>query len=162
MAITEAEIWQALEVVKDPEIPTISMVDMGIITKIDIYADGKVSVEMTPTFVGCPAIKMMEQLVHDRLIEIGIINVTVKTTLDKPWDSNKISERGLLCLKKHGLAPPPKHHGEITDELLENIACPFCGSKNVEMKSPFGPTLCRSLHYCNNCLQAFEQFKPIV
>ncbi len=162
MAITEAEIWQALEVVKDPEIPTISMVDMGIITKIDIDADGKVSVEMTPTFVGCPAIKMMEQLVHDRLIEIGIINVTVKTTLDKPWDSNKISERGLLCLKKHGLAPPPKHHGEITDELLENIACPFCGSKNVEMKSPFGPTLCRSLHYCNNCLQAFEQFKPIV
>ena len=138
------------------------MVDMGIITKIDIDVDGKVSVEMTPTFVGCPAIKMMEQLVHDRLIEIGIINVTVKTTLDKPWDSNKISERGLLCLKKHGLAPPPKHHGEITDELLENIACPFCGSKNVEMKSPFGPTLCRSLHYCNNCLQAFEQFKPIV
>lgn len=162
MTITEAEIWQALEVVKDPEIPTISMVDMGIITKIDIDVDGKVSVEMTPTFVGCPAIKMMEQLVHDRLIEIGIINVTVKTTLDKPWDSNKISERGLLCLKKHGLAPPPKHHGEITDELLENIACPFCGSKNVEMKSPFGPTLCRSLHYCNNCLQAFEQFKPIV
>ena len=162
MTITEAEIWQALEVVKDPEIPTISMVDMGIITKVKIDADGKVLVEMTPTFVGCPAIKMMEQLVHDRLIEIGIINVTVKTTLDKPWDSNKISERGLLCLKKHGLAPPPKHHGEITDELLENIACPFCGSKNVEMKSPFGPTLCRSLHYCNNCLQAFEQFKPIV
>jgi ring-1,2-phenylacetyl-CoA epoxidase subunit PaaD len=162
VTITEAEIWQALEVVKDPEIPTISMVDMGIITKIDIDVDGKVSVEMTPTFVGCPAIKMMEQLVHDRLIEIGIINITVKTTLDKPWDSNKISERGLLCLKKHGLAPPPKHHGEITDELLENIACPFCGSKNVEMKSPFGPTLCRSLHYCNNCLQAFEQFKPIV
>lgn len=162
MTITEAEIWQALEVVKDPEIPTISMVDMGIITKVEIDADGKVLVEMTPTFVGCPAIKMMEQLVHDKLIEIGIINVTVKTTLDKPWDSNKISERGLLCLKKHGLAPPPKHHGEITDELLENIACPFCGSKNVEMKSPFGPTLCRSLHYCNNCLQAFEQFKPIV
>jgi ring-1,2-phenylacetyl-CoA epoxidase subunit PaaD len=162
VTITEAEIWQALEVVKDPEIPTISMVDMGIITKVKIDADGKVLVEMTPTFVGCPAIKMMEQLVHDRLIEIGIINVTVKTTLDKPWDSNKISERGLLCLKKHGLAPPPKHHGEITDELLENIACPFCGSKNVEMKSPFGPTLCRSLHYCNNCLQAFEQFKPIV
>jgi ring-1,2-phenylacetyl-CoA epoxidase subunit PaaD len=160
--VTEAEIWQALEVVKDPEIPTISMVDMGIITKVEVDIEGNVFVEMTPTFVGCPAIKMMEQMVYDRLIEVGIKNVTVKTTLDKPWDSNKISERGLLCLKKHGLAPPPKHHGEITDELLENISCPFCGSKNVEMKSPFGPTLCRSLHYCNNCLQAFEQFKPIV
>jgi len=162
VAITESEIWQALEVVKDPEIPTISMTDMGIITKVEVRGESSVYVEMTPTFVGCPAIKMMEQLVHDRLIEVGIKEVIVKTTLDKPWDSNKISERGLLCLKKHGLAPPPKHQGEITDELLENITCPFCGSKNVEMKSPFGPTLCRSLHYCNNCLQAFEQFKPIV
>ena len=162
MTFTEKQIWQALEVVKDPEIPTISMVDMGIITKVEVDAEGKVFVEMTPTFVGCPAIKMMEQMVYDRLVEIGIKTVSVKTTLDTPWDSNKISERGLMCLKKHGLAPPPKHNGEITDELLENIICPFCGSKNVEMKSPFGPTLCRSLHYCNNCLQAFEQFKPIV
>jgi len=162
VTFTEQQIWQALEAVKDPEIPTISMVDMGIITKVEIDTNGKVFVEMTPTFVGCPAIKMMEQMVYDRLVEIGIKNVSVKTTLDTPWDSNKISERGLLCLKKHGLAPPPKHNGEITDELLENIICPFCGSKNVEMKSPFGPTLCRSLHYCNNCLQAFEQFKPIV
>ncbi|MFI5221084.1 MAG: 1,2-phenylacetyl-CoA epoxidase subunit PaaD [Bacteroidia bacterium] len=159
--ISESEIWKALEEVKDPEIPTLSMVDMGIITKIEIAGEN-VFVEMTPTFVGCPAIKMMEQMVHDRLSEMGIKNISVKTTLDKPWDSNKITDRGLLCLKKHGLAPPPKHHGEITDELLENIVCPFCGSRNVEMKSPFGPTLCRSLHYCNNCLQAFEQFKPIV
>ena len=159
--ITQKEIWIALEAVKDPEIPTISMVDMGIITKIEIIDDA-VLVEMTPTFVGCPAIKMMEQMVHDRLIEVGIKNVSVTTNLEKPWNSNKITDRGLLCLKKHGLAPPPKHQGEITDELLENITCPFCGSKNVEMKSPFGPTLCRSLHYCNNCLQAFEQFKPVV
>jgi len=159
---TEKDIWNALEVVKDPEIPTLSMVDMGIITKVEIRENDTVFVEMTPTFTGCPALKMMEQMVKERLIEIGISNPIVQTTFDKPWDSNKITERGLLCLKKHGLAPPPKHQGEITDELLEEINCPFCGSKNVEMKSPFGPTLCRSLHYCNNCLQAFEQFKPVV
>jgi ring-1,2-phenylacetyl-CoA epoxidase subunit PaaD len=160
--LSEAQIWQALEVVKDPEIPTLSMVDMGIITKVEIRGDSDVFVEMTPTFSGCPAIKMMEGMVAERLKEIGIEKVEVVTTFDKPWDSNKLTERGLMCLKKHGLAPPPKHNGEITQELLEHVACPFCGSKNTETKSPFGPTLCRSLHYCNNCLQAFEQFKPVV
>ena len=160
--LSEAQIWQALEVVKDPEIPTLSMVDMGIITKVEIRGESDVFVEMTPTFSGCPAIKMMEGMVAERLNEIGIEKVEVVTTFDKPWDSNKLNERGLMCLKKHGLAPPPKHNGEITQELLEHVACPFCGSKNTETKSPFGPTLCRSLHYCNNCLQAFEQFKPVV
>jgi len=159
---TEKQIWDALEVVKDPEIPTLSMVDMGIITKIEIRGESSVFVEMTPTFTGCPAIKMMEGMVADRLKEIGIEKVEVLTTFDKPWDSNKLSARGLLCLKKHGLAPPIKHEGEVTMELLEHTECPFCSSKNTEMKSPFGPTLCRSLHYCNNCLQAFEGFKPVV
>ena len=160
--LSEAQIWQALEVVKDPEIPTLSMVDMGIITKVEVRGESDVFVEMTPTFSGCPAIKMMEGMVAERLKEIGIEKVEVVTTFDKPWGSNKLTERGLMCLKKHGLAPPPKHNGEITQELLEHVACPFCGSKNTETKSPFGPTLCRSLHYCNNCLQAFEQFKPVV
>ncbi len=160
--ITEKEIWSALEIVKDPEIPTLSMVDMGIITKVEVRGESNVYVEMTPTFTGCPAIKMMENMVADRLKEIGIETIQVTTTFDKPWNSNKLTERGLMCLKKHGLAPPPKHEGEITMELLEHSVCPHCGSKNTDMKTPFGPTLCRSMHYCNNCLQAFEQFKPVV
>jgi ring-1,2-phenylacetyl-CoA epoxidase subunit PaaD len=160
--ITEKEIWTALEVVKDPEIPTLSMVDMGIITKVEIRGESNVYVEMTPTFTGCPAIKMMENMVAERLKEIGIETIEVKTTFDTPWNSNKLTERGLLCLKKHGLAPPPKHEGEITMELLEHCICPHCGSINTEMKTPFGPTLCRSMHYCHDCLQAFEQFKPVV
>ena len=160
--ITEQEIWKGLEVVKDPEIPTLSMVDMGIITKVEVRGESKVFVEMTPTFTGCPAIKMMEGMVADRLKEMGINEVEVVTTFDKPWDSNKLTERGLMCLKKHGLAPPVKHSGEVTMELLEHTECPFCGSKNTEMKSPFGPTLCRSMHYCKDCLQAFEGFKPVV
>ena len=162
MTLTPDLIYQWLDDVKDPEIPTLSMVDMGIITKVEVRGESDVYVEMTPTFTGCPAIKMMEGMVLDRLKEMGIEKAEVVTNFDHPWNSNKLTERGLLCLKKHGLAPPPKHDGEITDALLEDITCPFCGSKNVEMKSPFGPTLCRSLHYCNNCLQAFEQFKPVV
>jgi len=160
--LSETEIWSILEEVKDPEIPTLSMVDMGIITKVEVNENGGVYVEMTPTFTGCPAIKMMEQMVADRIREAGISDVKVNTTFDVAWNSNKITERGLLCLKKHGLAPPPKHSGEITDALLEHVPCPFCNSTNTEIKTPFGPTLCRSLHYCNDCLQAFEQFKPVV
>lgn len=159
---TEKEIWTALEVVKDPEIPTLSMVDMGIITKVEIRGESNVYVEMTPTFTGCPALKMMENMVAERLKEIGIETIEVKTTFDTPWNSNKLTERGLLCLKKHGLAPPPKHEGEITMELLTHCICPHCSSINTEMKTPFGPTLCRSMHYCHDCLQAFEQFKPVV
>jgi ring-1,2-phenylacetyl-CoA epoxidase subunit PaaD len=159
---SQEEIWKALESVKDPEIPTLSMTDMGIITKVEVREDNSVYVEMTPTFTGCPAIKMMEGMVYDRLKEAGVEKAEVKTTFDTPWNSNKLTPRGLMCLKKHGLAPPPKHEGEITEDLIAHAACPFCGSRNTEMKSPFGPTLCRSLHYCNNCLQAFEQFKPVV
>lgn len=160
--LNEKQIWDALEAVKDPEIPTLSMVDMGIITRVEVRDGQNVYVEMTPTFTGCPAIKMMENMVAERLKEIGIANVEVVTTFDKPWNSNKLTERGLMCLKKHGLAPPEKHDGEITSTLLEHVTCPFCGSKNTEFKSPFGPTLCRSMHYCNDCLQAFEAFKPVV
>lgn len=160
--VTEADIWKALEVVKDPEIPTLSMVDMGIITKVEVRGADSVYVEMTPTFTGCPAIKMMETMVSDRLKEVGIAKVEVVTSFDQPWNSNKLTARGLMCLKKHGLAPPVKHEGEITDELLAHTECPFCGSHNTEMQTPFGPTLCRSMHYCNDCLQAFEAFKPVV
>ena len=117
--ISEKEIWQALEVVKDPEIPTLSMVDMGIITKVEIRGESNVFVEMTPTFTGCPAIKMMESMVSDRLKEIGIVTIEVKTTFDTPWNSNKLTERGLLCLKKHGLAPPPKHNGATKKQTKE-------------------------------------------
>ncbi len=109
--LSETQIWQALEVVKDPEIPTLSMVDMGIITKVEVRGESDVFVEMTPTFSGCPAIKMMEGMVAERLKEIGIKKVEVVTTFDKPWNSNKLTERGLMCLKKHGLAPPVKHEG---------------------------------------------------
>jgi ring-1,2-phenylacetyl-CoA epoxidase subunit PaaD len=160
--VDKAAVWEILGDVKDPEIPTLSMVDMGIITRVEVREDHRVLVEMTPTFTGCPAIKMMEQMVYDRLKEAGIAEVEVTTNFNQPWNSNKLTERGLLCLRKHGLAPPPKHTGEINDELMQHVECPFCGSRDTEMRSPFGPTLCRSLHYCNSCLQAFEQFKAVV
>ncbi len=160
--MTEAEIYTALQSVFDPEIPTISVVDMGIITSVEIRSDDDVHVTMTPTFVGCPAIDYMRRDVESAVKGLGIANVTVDVTFDSPWTTNRISEKGKAALLKHGLAPP-EHFETLTLSLdvLNNVACPLCGSRNTELKSPFGPTLCRSLHYCNACLQAFEGFKPL-
>ncbi|MCB0733931.1 MAG: phenylacetate-CoA oxygenase subunit PaaJ [Bacteroidetes bacterium] len=147
--------------VKDPEIPTISVVDLGIVTGVDVQ-DTSVHVTLTPTFAGCPALRIMEQLVHDRLIQDDAIDtVEVKTSFDTQWTTDLITEAGREALLKHGLAPPVRHDGYLELDVLSDTPCPYCGSRNTTLKSPFGPTLCRSLHYCNNCLQAFEGFKPV-
>ncbi len=160
--ISKEEILLALEEVKDPEIPTISLVDLGIVTKVEVDANNNVFVVLTPTFSGCPALKIMEQLVADRIKLLPFVNnVSVETNFDVAWNTNRISEKGLVALKKHGLAPPPRHQGYIELEVLSDTPCPYCNSFNTTLESPFGPTLCRSLHYCNNCKQAFEGFKPL-
>lgn len=159
--ITRQEIFKALEDVKDPEIPTISVVDLGIVADVKVNEDGSVSVTMTPTFAGCPALKMLEGMVKEKIESLGVKDVDVVTTFDIPWNTNMITAKGREMLKKHGLAPPPEHTGVVQIDILTHIPCPYCGSRNTVLKSPFGPTLCRSLHYCNNCRQAFEQFKPV-
>jgi ring-1,2-phenylacetyl-CoA epoxidase subunit PaaD len=160
--ISKEEIIEVLHEVKDPEIPTISVVDLGIVSNIEVSPAGDVKITLTPTFAGCPALKLMEKMVAERVRHVeGVGTVEVETTFDNPWNTDKISEQGLLALKKHGLAPPPRHSSTSQLDVLERMACPWCGSTNTSMKTPFGPTLCRSMHYCDNCLQAFESFKPV-
>lgn len=156
-----AEIYEALETVMDPEIPTISLVDMGIVTGVEFNSHNQPHVKLTPTFSGCPALKMMETLVRDKLVEIGYETPEVSTSFEVQWNTNMITEKGLAALKKHGLAPPPKHEGYIELDVLSDVECPLCGSRNTTMQTPFGPTLCRSMHYCRNCRNAFEAFKPV-
>lgn len=161
MTLTEDYIREELKNVKDPEIPTISIVDLGIVTGIDIRGNN-VHVTLTPTFAGCPALKIMENMVLDHLKPILTEGeVTVETSFETTWTTNRISEEGLKAIKNHGLAPPKRNCGDISMELLESTKCPYCDSEDTSMNSPFGPTLCRSLHYCNNCKQAFEGFKPV-
>lgn len=159
--ISKEEIYEALQDVKDPEIPTISIVDLGIVTGVEVTDDNFVRVRLTPTFSGCPALKIMESLVKERIEKLDVSGVEVKTTFDVQWNTDMITEKGREALKKHGLAPPAHHNGFVQIEIIERAACPHCGSRNTEMKTPFGPTLCRSMHYCKNCLNAFEQFKPV-
>ncbi len=159
--MTKELVLTWLEDVKDPEIPVLSLIDLGVITEVDV-SNGQVRVEMTPTFVGCPAMDYMRNEVVAVLKAHGIDNPEVNVTLKKSWSSDHISEKGKAALKKFGLAPPPGLQGVIQDiEILEHAVCPRCNSTNTVMRSPFGPTLCRSLHFCNDCKEAFEQFKPL-
>ena len=146
----------------DPEIPTISLVDLGIVTSVNLNDGNEVEITLIPTFSGCPALKVMEEMVAEKVKALGAAQVSVTTNFDIPWTTNRISEKGRKGLLKHGLAPPPDDYDGIIElSVLSNIVCPYCQSKNTRLTTPFGPTLCRSMHYCDNCLQAFEQFKPV-
>ena len=154
------EIYAWLEEVKDPEIPVLSLVDLGVITDIVVDKE-KVIVEMTPTFVGCPAMEYMKSEVESELRKRGIQNVEVNISFKKPWSSDLISEKGKQSLKQFGLAPPPSSKIFTDLEILETAICPRCNGTDTELKNPFGPTLCRAIYYCNACKEAFEQFKPV-
>jgi len=159
MTLSKEDILKALEQVSDPEIPSVSIVDLGIITGVECQ-DDRIAVTMTPTFVGCPAIDVMKQGVADVLSNLTS-SYTIDVNYDIPWDSNRISDKGRQALKAFGLAPPPTYDLVLDLEILNKVSCPYCNSANTEMQTPFGPTLCRSIHYCHSCLQAFEQFKPV-
>lgn len=158
--ITIDEIYQWLDEVKDPEIPVLSVVDLGVITKVEIKDDG-VMVELTPTFAGCPAMDFMKNEVMEKLKSKGINNPEVQISFRVPWSSELITEKGKAALKQFGLAPPPSNEIFKDLEVLNAAQCPRCNGTNTILKSPFGPTLCRSIYYCNNCREAFEQFKPL-
>jgi ring-1,2-phenylacetyl-CoA epoxidase subunit PaaD len=149
-----------LQEVKDPEIPVLSILDMGIIRQIDVEAN-EVTVTITPTFVGCPALDTIKSEIIQTIQNHGITSVTVKVSFKHTWSSNDITERGRLALKKFGLAPPPDKNLLEDIDILEYASCPRCEGKNTELRSFFGATLCRSIHYCFDCKESFEQFKPI-
>jgi ring-1,2-phenylacetyl-CoA epoxidase subunit PaaD len=151
MTPTAASVREALADVADPEIPGISIVDLGMVGRADVDAGG-IHVSLLPTFVGCPAIEMIQGAVRERLARFGR-PVDVEVSFATPWTSDRISPAGRQKLKDSGFAPP-------TDDLAA-VACPYCESPNVAMSSAFGPTLCRALFYCRACRQPFEAFKPV-
>jgi ring-1,2-phenylacetyl-CoA epoxidase subunit PaaD len=148
---TPAAVREALAGVADPEIPAISIVDLGMVGRADVDAAG-IHVSLLPTFVGCPAIEMIQGAVRERLAAFGC-PVDVEISFATPWTSERISPAGRARLKESGFAPP-------TDDLSA-VECPYCDSPNVAMNSAFGPTLCRALFYCRACRQPFEAFKPV-
>jgi len=146
----ESAVWAALHDVHDPEIPTISVVDLGVVGSVET-APGAVRVELLPTFIGCPALEVMRAGVEDRLREFAD-DVAVDISFSPVWTTDRISETGRRQLRLAGFAPP-------SDDVFAE--CPFCGSRNTSLDNAFGPTLCRAIYHCNDCRQPFEQFKPI-
>jgi ring-1,2-phenylacetyl-CoA epoxidase subunit PaaD len=156
-------VWAALESVMDPEIPAVSVVDMGMIEQVDVV-DGRAVVVVLPTFSGCPAISVIKRDVADAVGAVeGVDQVQVKTTYSPPWTTDRITPEGRAKLKEFGLAPPTGTGPVLVTEIgLPSVArCPFCGSTNTHNENPFGPTPCRALYYCNDCKNPFEQFKPV-
>ena|SRR6218665_1138823 len=157
---TEAEIRVLLEGVKDPEIPVLSVLDMGMITAV-FSDEEKAVVRFTPTFIGCPAIKVIQQNIELHLKENGIENVVVEVDYETTWTSERMTEIGREKLKNFGIAPPSHFSGELSEAYLNKVKCPHCGSADTTLNSPFGSTLCRAIRFCFSCKQGFEQFKPI-
>ena len=160
---TDERVWAALAEVADPEIPAVSVVDMGMIRDVTIEG-GVARVVVLPTFTGCPAIAIIERDVAaaTRAVD-GVEDVVVETSFDPPWTDSRITEEGRRKLTEFGLAPPTgKGPVLITEIGLPVVAtCPFCGSRDTRNENPFGPTPCRALYYCEACRNPFEQFKPV-
>lgn len=163
----DSVIWAALDEIPDPEIPAISVVELGVIRgfAFERQTGGKerLSVELLPTFVGCPAIEVMRQQVTERLTDLGVTDeVRVELSFAEPWTSDRITPEGREKLRASGFAPPvPIGLGSMLPMLDVPATCPYCGSRNTTLDNPFGPTLCRAIYHCDNCHQPFEQFKAV-
>jgi ring-1,2-phenylacetyl-CoA epoxidase subunit PaaD len=149
-APSAGDVLAALAEVADPEIPVISIVDLGIVDRVEV-ADGHIAVDLLPTFVGCPALEMIEAAVMERLSAFGV-PLDVAFTMRVPWTSDRITDAGRDRLRAAGLAPPAD---------LAGVRCPWCDATRVVMDSAFGPTQCRSLFYCRDCRQPFEALKLV-
>jgi ring-1,2-phenylacetyl-CoA epoxidase subunit PaaD len=166
-------IWAALDEIADPEIPTISVVELGVIRgfAFEPRPEGgeRLTVELLPTFIGCPAIEMMREQVGERLRWLDVADdIAVDISFAEPWTSDRISPAGREKLRASGFAPPAPialaapsvDPGDLLT-MLEIAVCPYCGSRQTTLDNPFGPTLCRAIYHCDACHQPFEQFKTV-
>ena len=157
----ETAVWAALQDVHDPEIPTISVVDLGVVRSVETGA-GSVRVELLPTFVGCPALEVMRADVERRLRDFAD-DVRVDISFAEPWTSDRITPEGRRRLRASGFAPP-RALGTDDDRMLPVLSvaeCPYCSSHKTTLENAFGPTACRAIYHCAECRQPFEQFKAV-
>jgi ring-1,2-phenylacetyl-CoA epoxidase subunit PaaD len=161
--LSRDEAYAVLATVPDPEVPAISVVDLGIIRDVVIESDG-VRVTVTPTYSGCPAMREIEDDIRTALLAAGAASVKVDTVYAPAWTTDWISAEAREKLRAYGIAPPgPAEHGGLITltRRAANVACPFCGSTNTRLQSEFGSTACKAIHVCNACRQPFDEFKAI-
>jgi ring-1,2-phenylacetyl-CoA epoxidase subunit PaaD len=155
-------VWDALAEIPDPEIPVISLVDLGVVRSVDVEGT-HVRVEFTPTFLGCPALEVMRDAMSERIAALGA-EPDVAVITDDSWSTDRITPAGREKLRESGFAPPtPRQPGgpQLVQLQSNGFRCPYCGSRDTALENIFGPTPCRSVRYCRSCRQPFEQFKTI-
>jgi ring-1,2-phenylacetyl-CoA epoxidase subunit PaaD len=163
--LTREAVWEALAEVPDPEIPVVSVVDLGLVHTVELDGE-RLRVELLPTFVGCPAVELIRRSVADRLAGMAP-RVEVEMTFAVPWTSDRITPDGRRKLRQSGFAPPgPAGAGDArplfaTIPMRPTATCPWCGSADTTLENLFGPTLCRTMFWCSRCRQPFEQFKAV-
>jgi len=162
-ALTPERVWERLAEIPDPEIPVISLVDLGVVRDVAVEGE-RVRVDFTPTFLGCPALELMQTLMADAVRELGgEPDVVVRT--DDPWTTDLITPEGRAKLREAGFAPPGPRPAvgqvQLVDIQRGPFRCPYCDSTDTRLDNIFGPTPCRSLRYCESCRQPFEQFKTV-
>jgi ring-1,2-phenylacetyl-CoA epoxidase subunit PaaD len=159
--LSEAQAWQVLEQVADPEIPVVSVCDLGIVR--EVRSDGaRLTVVVTPTYSGCPATELIEQEIRNALVSAGVATVEVETRLSPAWTTDWISVQGKLKLREYGIVPPQATGGAQPIRIVpRSLECPRCGSSQTTRLSQFGSTACKALWRCEECKEPFEYFKPI-
>jgi ring-1,2-phenylacetyl-CoA epoxidase subunit PaaD len=159
--VTADAVWAALAEIPDPEIPVISLVDLGVVKDVAVD-DGTARVDFTPTFMGCPALETMQRAMESKIGELGL-DAEIHVRLDDSWSTDDITAAGREKLRAAGLAPPAQRTAEKLDlvQLQRGFRCPYCGSAETKLENLFGPTPCRSIRYCESCRQPFEQFKTL-
>jgi len=159
--MTESNIWDLLNNVNDPEIPVLSVIDLGIVRQVKVTGNA-VEVTITPTYSGCPAMHRIESDIRDVLVAQGWSEVKIRTALQPAWTTDWLTESGKKKLKAYGIAPPNNTHAVCHIELFqqdEAVQCPRCGSYHTQLVSRFASTACKALYKCNDCREPFDYFK---
>jgi ring-1,2-phenylacetyl-CoA epoxidase subunit PaaD len=161
MVMTEAQIWQWLETVPDPEVPVLSVVDLGVVREVHITGPDAVEIVITPTYSGCPAMDAISMGIRLKMLEEGIRDIKIRMQLSPAWTTDWMSTAGKEKLKAYGIAPPV-NYSPSADVLFDEgvaIQCPQCGSMHTELVSQFGSTSCKALYRCLDCKEPFDYFK---
>lgn len=157
--VNAKEIYKLLEDVKDPEIDTVSILDLGMVENVSV-SGADVSVKILPTFLGCPALPIIQKNVEIAINQLpNVESVSVEFLRSPSWTSDRITEKGKVGLKVFGIAPPPR---QMKEDGTWHVDCPYCESTYVTMENIFGPTACRSILYCKSCKNPFEAMKPMI
>ncbi len=161
--LSRDDVYAVLATVPDPEVPAISVVDLGIIRNV-VVNEADIRVTVTPTYSGCPAMREIEDDIRNALLAAGAATVSIETVYAPAWTTDWMSDAAKEKLRAYGIAPPgPAEHGGLITltRRVHAVACPFCGSSNTRLQSEFGSTACKAIHVCQHCHQPFDEFKAI-